>query len=294
VDALSKVTGQEKYAADYYSPNFVWAGVKRAGVPHARLKSIAVEAARKLPGVLCVLTHKDVPGSNRQGIIFKDQPVLVDTKIRHYGDAIALVLAEDKPTLNKALRLISFDYEPLPAIFDPEKALEGAPFVHEDHPEGNLMQHISVAVGDVKEAFLECSTVIEGCFEVPFQEHAYLETEAGWAYLAQDGRLVIVASTQTPFRDRFEIASALGLDIDKIRVIAPYLGGAFGGKDGLTVQSLLGLAALNSQGRPVKMWWDREESFLAGVKRLPSRISYRLGAKADGTLHSLEIGRAHV
>lgn len=288
-DALSKVTGQEKYAADYYSPNFVWAAVKRAGVPHARLKSIAVEAARKLPGVLSVLTHKDLPGSNRQGIIFKDQPVLVDAKIRHCGDAIVLVLAEDKPTLNKALHLINFDYEPLPAIFDPEKALEErAPLVHENNPDGNLLQHISVKVGDVKEAFLECTTIIEGSFEVPFQEHAYLETEAGWAYLAEDGRLVIVASTQTPFRDRFEIASALGLNIDKIRVIAPYLGGAFGGKDGLTVQSLLALAALNSQGRPVKMWWDREESFLAGVKRLPARMYYRLGAKADGTLHALD------
>ncbi len=289
VDAFAKVTGQERYAADYYGQNFVWAGVKRACIPHARLKQISIEGAKELPGVLSVLTHKDVPGSNRQGILRKDQPVLVDTKIRHCGDAVALILAEDKPTLHKALHLISFDYEPLPAIFDPEKALEeGAPVVHEDNPDGNLMQHISLAVGDVKRAFLKCTTVMEGYFEVPFQEHAYLETEAGWAYLAEDGRLVIVASTQTPFRDRFEIASALGLDIDKIRVIAPYLGGAFGGKDGLTVQSLLGLAALNSQGRPVKMWWDREESFLAGVKRLPCRMYYRLGAKADGTLHGLD------
>ena len=288
-DALTKVTGQERYAADYYGQNFIWAGVKRAGVPHARLKQISIEGAKELPGVLSVLIHRDVPGSNRQGILRKDQPVLVNTKIRHCGDAVALVLAEDKPTLQKALNLISFDYEPLPAVFDPEKALEqGAPLVHEDNPDGNLMQHISLSVGDVKKAFLECAIVTEGYFELPFQEHAYLETEAGWSYLDEDGRLVIIASTQTPFRDRFEIASALGLDIEKIRVIAPYLGGAFGGKDGLTVQSLLGLAALNSQGRPVKMWWDREESFLAGVKRLPSRIYYRLGAKADGTLHSLD------
>lgn len=244
VDAYTKVTGQEKYAADYYSPNFVWAGVKRAGVPHAGLKGIAVEAAKKLPGVLSVLTHKEVSGSNRQGIIFKDQPVLVGTKIRHCGDAVALVLAEDRPTLNKALNLIRFDYEPLPAIFDPERALEqGTPLVHEDHPDGNLMQHISVTVGDVKEAFLECTTVAEGYFEVPSQEHAYPETESGWAYLPEDGRMVIIAFTQTPFRDRIELATALGLDIDKIRVIAPYRGGAFGGKDGLTVQSLLALAA---------------------------------------------------
>jgi CO/xanthine dehydrogenase Mo-binding subunit len=288
-DAWDKVTGKEKYAADYYGEYFIWAGVKRAGVPHARLINIAIEEALKLPGVLNVLTHKDIQGSNRQGIIRKDQPVLVDTKIRHCGDAIALVLAEDKSTLSKALHLINFDYEPLPAIFDPEKALEeGSPLIHEDNPDGNLMQHISVTVGEGKEAFLECTAVVEGYFEVPFQEHTYLETEAGWAYLTEEGRLAIVASTQAPFRDRFEIASALGLNVDEIRVIAPYLGGAFGGKDGITVQCLLALAALNSQGRPVKMWWGREESFLAGVKRLPARMDYRLGAKVDGSLHALD------
>jgi CO/xanthine dehydrogenase Mo-binding subunit len=288
-DARSKVSGEEKYAADYYGPNLVWAGVKRAGVAHGRLKSIDIEAAGELSGVLTVLTHKDISGSNRQGIVRKDQPVLVDTKIRHCGDAIALVLAEDKAVLNKALGLIGFDYEPLPEVFDAEKALQqGAPLVHEDNPNGNLMQQISVAVGDVEESFLECDVRVEALFEVPYQEHAYLETEAGWAYLSEDGEMVIVASTQAPFRDRFEIAPALGLDMKKIRVIAPYLGGAFGGKDGVTVQCLLGLAALHSGGRPVKMWWDREESFTAGVKRLPAKMHYRLGAKADGTLHALD------
>ena len=288
-DGWNKVRGEEKYAADYYGPNLVWAGVKRADVAHARLKSIDTEAARELPGVLAVLTHKDITGSNRQGIIRKDQPVLVDSKIRHRGDAIALVLAEDKIALKKALRLISFDCEPLPAVFTPEEALkEGAPLVHEGNPNGNLMQQISVAVGDVKKSLPECAVWVEAQFEVPYQEHAYLETEAGWSYLTEDGELVIVASTQAPFRDRFEIAPALGLDMKKIRVIAPYLGGAFGGKDGVSVQCLLGLAALHSKGRPVKMWWDREESFTAGVKRLPARMQYRLGAKADGTLHALE------
>ena len=288
-DAWNKVRGEEKYAADYYGPNFVWAGVKRADVAHARLKSIDTEAARELPAVLAVLTHKDITGSNRQGIIRKDQPVLVDSKIRHRGDAIALVLAEDKTTLEKALRLITFDYEPLPAVFTPEEALEErAALVHEGNPNGNLMQQISVAVGDVEKSLPECAVWVEAQFEVPYQEHAYLETEAGWSYLGEDGELVIVASTQAPFRDRFEIAPALGLDMKKIRVIAPYLGGAFGGKDGVSVQCLLGLAALHSEGRPVKMWWDRKESFTAGVKRLPAKMYYRLGAKADGTLHTLE------
>ena len=126
-------------------------------------------------------------------------------------------------------------------------------------------------------------------FETPRQEHAYLETEAGWACVNEDGKLSIVCSTQTPFRDRMEVAEALGLDPSRIRIIAPYLGGAFGGKDGVTVQSLLALAAMNSDGRPVKMWWDREESFLSGTKRHCARMYYRLGAKSDGSLHFLDV-----
>lgn len=288
-DAVTKVIGQEKYAADYYSDDFLWAGVKRAGVPHARMKSIHAEKAGEIPGVVAVLTCRDVKGTNRCGIIRKDEPILIDGKIRHSGDAVALVLAEDRATLRHAIESISFDYELLPGIFDAEDALKkNALLVHEDNAEGNIIKYVPVEVGTPESAFGECDTVVEAVFEVPRQEHAYLETEAGWAYFDKDGQLVIIASTQTPFRDRLEIAPAIGLDMEKIRIIAPYLGGAFGGKDGITVQCLLGIAALHSGGRPVKMWWDRQDSFLASVKRLPARMYYRLGAKGDGTLHALE------
>ncbi len=288
-DASDKVSGRERYAADYYGRDFVWAGVKRAGVPHARLLNIHLEDARKLKGIVAVLTCRDVPGSNRQGIIYKDHPVLVDSKIRYCGDAVALVVAESKEVLNEALSLITFDFEALPGVFDPEEALkEDAPKVHEDNPEGNILRAVSIQVGKTETAFVECDAIVEGVFDLPYQEHAYLETETGWAYVEEDGTLVIVASTQTPFRDRLEVGPALGLDPERIRVIAPYLGGAFGGKDGVTVQSFLGLAALHANGKPVKMWWDREESFLAGVKRLPARLYYRFGAKHDGTFHALE------
>ena len=288
-DAYAKVTGAEKYTVDYYDDDFLWAGVKRAGIPHAALRAIHVDDALKMPGVVAVLTHKDIPGSNRTGIIRKNQPVLADTRIRYCGEPIALVLAGDRETLRSALECITFDYESLPGVFDAEQALrEGAPLLHEDNPEGNVVKAVSVRVGSGEAAFDECDTVVEGTFEVPAQEHAYLETEAGWAFRDPDGKFVIVATTQTPFRDCFEIAPVLGVDPGDIRVIAPYLGGAFGGKDGITVQSLLGIAVLHSGGRPVKMWWDREESFLAGVKRLPAKMHYRLGAKATGELHALD------
>lgn len=287
-DALDKVTGKVKYAADYYGRELVWAGVKRAGVPHARLKDININSARSLPGVMAVLTYKDIRGSNRQGVVRKDQPVLADDKVRHCGDAVALVLAEEKEVLRKALDLISIDLEPLPAVFDLEVAMgQGAVLVHEDNPQGNLLLGGELETCSGEAAFAECAAVAEACFEVPYQEHAYLETEAGWAILKENGSLDIVVSTQTPFRDRVEVAEALGLDRERVRIIAPYCGGAFGGKDGVTVQSLLGLAAIHCPGRPVKMWWDREESFLASAKRHPCRLRYRLGAKADGTLHAL-------
>jgi CO/xanthine dehydrogenase Mo-binding subunit len=287
-DAYGKVTGEEKYASDYYGRDLVWAGVKRAGMPHARIRRINIESARALPGVVSILTHHDVPGTNRQGVIRKDQPVLADDKVRHCGDAVALVLAEDKAVLQEALNLITINFEHVPGIFDLEKALEnGSPLIHEDNPGGNILLKGTVETGAAEAALAECDAVIEVFFEVSYQEHAYLETEGGLAVLKEDGSLEIVVSTQTPFRDRAEVAEALGIEIEKIRIIVPYCGGAFGGKDGVTVQSLLALAALHCPGRPVKMWWDREESFVASAKRHPGRFHYRLGAKADGTLHAL-------
>lgn len=288
-DAFDKVTGKEKYAVDYYDPRGIWAGVKRAGIPHGRLMDIDWSSAKKLPGVLSVLTYKNVSGSNRQGIIRKDQPVLVDDKARHCGDPVALVLAEDKTILQKALDEIVVHWEPLPGVFDLEEALkEKTPLVHEDHPDGNLLLKGEIIKGQGREGFSDCAVVVEASFQFPFQEHAYLETEAGWAVLNEKGVLEMVVSTQTPFRDRVEVAEAVGYDPEKIRIIAPYCGGAFGGKDGITVQSLLALGAIHCPGRPIKMWWNREESFLASPKRHPVRLHYRLGAGDDGTFQALE------
>lgn len=286
VDGHSKVTGTERYAADFYE-GCLWAAVKRAGIPHGLLKNVDTKAARGLPGVVAVLTSNDIAGPNRQGIVFKDQPVLVDSTIRYAGDPVALVVAEDRDRARQALDLITLDYDPLPAVFEAEEALrEGAPKVHEGHETGNLVRRVAVTTGAGTAAFDACHATVEAVFELPRQAHAYLETENGWARVDDQGALTIVASTQTPFRDRHEVAFALGIAVETIRVVAPYPGGAFGGKDGCTVQALLGLAALHSRGRPVKMVWDREESFLAGVKRLPARMYYRLGVLSDGTFHA--------
>jgi len=284
-DAQAKVTGVEKYAIDHYLENLLWAGAKRAGIPHGRIRDIDTSVAAALPGVVAVLTAKHVPGTNRQGIVHKDQPVLADEQVRHRGDPVALVLAENREVLKEAVRLVQVDLEPLPAVFDPEEALQPeAPLLHE---RGNLLLQATIKKGGGAEALAECDVVVEGEFQVPFQEHAFLETENGVAWQEADGRITLIVSTQAPFRDRFEIGHALGLDPASIRVISPYLGGGFGGKDGATVQCLLALAALHAEGRPVKMWWEREESFLAGYKRHATHMIYRLGATADGTLQAL-------
>jgi CO/xanthine dehydrogenase Mo-binding subunit len=288
-DALHKVTGQERFAVDHYGPDLVWAGVKRAGLPHARLRKIERSKAEKLPGVLAILTHQEVKGSNRQGIIRKDQPVLIDDKARYSGDAVALVLARDRAVLSEALDLVHVEWEPLPAVFELAEALgTDAPVLHEDHPGKNILLQGEILKGKGVGGFEEAPVVAEAIFEFPCQEHAYLETETGTAILKDDGYLELTVSTQTPFRDRFEMAEALGWEVEKIRIIAPYCGGAFGGKDGITVQSLLALAALHCPGRLIKMWWDREESFLVSAKRHPARLEYRLGAKTDGTFEALE------
>lgn len=288
-DAQAKVTGAEKYAADYYGDDLLWAGVKRAGIPHGLIREVRTEKAKKLPGVISVLTGKDVPGTNRQGIVHKDQPVLADSKVRHSGDAVALVVAKDKETLRKAVSLIEIDIEPLPGIFGIDDALNpDLPAVHEEHATGNILLKATVASGDATAAFSECDVVLEETFTVPVQAHAFLETENGIAWQEPDENIVMIVSTQAPFRDRFEISHALGIPMNRIRIIGPYLGGGFGGKDGATVQCLLALAAMHVPGRRIKMWWSREENIIAGYKRHAARMHYRLGAAADGTLKALQ------
>jgi CO/xanthine dehydrogenase Mo-binding subunit len=234
-----------------------------------------------------VLTAADLAGSNRQGIIHKDMPVLCDDIVRYYGDPLALVLAESKKALQHGIAAVQLQLDPLPGLFDLDAALApDAPLIHEDKP-GNLLAQATICKGSGLDGFAGCSVVVEGSFSTPVQAHAFLETESGVARLEEDGGLLMEVSTQSPFRDRFEISHALGIPWDKIRIVAPSLGGGFGGKDGATVQCLLGLAAQHAGGRWVRMQWDREESFKAGYKRHACRMEYKLGAAADGTLQAL-------
>ena len=288
-DAVAKATGREHYAADAYPPNLLWAQAVRPGLPSARILGIDRAKALAHPGVVKVLLAGDVPGTNRFGIIHKDTPVLVAVgeRTRYCGDPVALVLAESRETAQRGAALVMVQSEPLPGVFDLDAALAPeAPLVHDDRP-GNLLACASILKGQGAGALAECAVVVEGEFSTPVQAHAFLETENGFAQIQPDGQLFLEVSTQSPFRDRFEVGHALGLPFHQIHIVAPCLGGGFGGKDGATVQCLLGLAALHAGGRPVKMSWDREESFLAGYKRHACRMQYRIGAQSDGRLHAV-------
>jgi CO/xanthine dehydrogenase Mo-binding subunit len=286
LDGPDKVTGRTKYMTDLTFENPVYGRVLRAAHPHALIRKINVSRARALPGVNCVLTAEDIPGLNGFGIIIQDQPVLAREKVRMTGDAVALVAAESDEIAAQALALIEVEYEPLPAVTDPAKALEpGSPDIHEG---GNLLQRTVLHRGDADRAFAEADVVVSGTFETPRQMHAFIETEGGWARLEPDGCLTIWCPAQAAYRDRLQVARILGWNPNRIRIISSPLGGGFGGKDELTVQHYLALLALHTGGRPVKLHYKREESVIAGIKRHPFRVEARLGVRRDGTLTALQ------
>lgn len=288
LDAYAKVTGAEKFAADFYPEGHLWAGVKHSEYAHALILEIDTQFAAKIPGVVAVLTHRDIPGKNRLGIFEKDQPVLADGRVRHYGDAVALVVAETKAALAAGLAAVQVQYDPLPAVFDPETALlPDAPRLFQDRPEGNVLLAAEIVQGKGAATLAECAHTVRVSISLGWQEHAFLETQNGVARMDDQGELRMTVSTQTPFRDRLELAESLGISPVKIHIAAPCLGGAFGGKDGVTVQGFLALAAMHAGGRPVKLWYSREESILAGVKRHPIQAEYSLGCDRDGRLQAL-------
>jgi CO/xanthine dehydrogenase Mo-binding subunit len=288
LDAIDKVTGSAVFAADLYPADLLWAGVKRPEHPHARILAIDTAAALAIPGVVAALTYKDIKGSNRLGIFEKDQPILADERVRHYGDAVALLVAESKEALAAAVAAVRVEYDSLPTLFDPAVAQAAdSPILHPQRPAGNLLIGGEIRRGDAATALTQAVYQVTLAVSTTWQEHAFLETQAGVAQLESDGTLTMTVSTQTPFRDRLELAEAIGLSPAKIHVIAPCLGGGFGGKDGITVQGFLALAALHSGGRPVKLWYSREESILAGTKRHPLQAEYTLGCSRDGQLQAL-------
>jgi len=287
-DGPEKVTGRLKYLTDLKFPNMLYGKILRSAEPHAEIMSISIEKAQKLPGVKAVVTHKDVPGLNGYGLIFPDQPVLCENRVRCVGDALAAVAAETEEIAEAALRLIDVVYKPLPVVDSPEAAmLPEAPLLHKD---GNILHHAEYSKGDVEAAFQACSVVVEETYLLPRQMHSYMETEGGVIVPEPDGKITVYAGTQHGFKDRFQLARILDMNESDIRVISSPMGGSFGGKDELNIQPYGALLALKTKC-PIKIHQNRQESVRAGLKRHPMKITMKTGADQEGKLlaHKVEI-----
>jgi CO/xanthine dehydrogenase Mo-binding subunit/aerobic-type carbon monoxide dehydrogenase small subunit (CoxS/CutS family) len=291
-DAVAKVTGSALFADDYSFPGMLYGATLRAAYPHARLLSIETDRAKALPGVHAVLTSRDVPGQNRHGLVFPDWPVLCDDKVRYLGDAVAVVAADTREIARAALDLIVVTYEPLPVIGSAEEALRpGAALVHQGRPGGNLLEHIKVRHGDVEEGFAEADVVVEREYRTPAYDHMFMEPECSIGvpagFDADHRKLTVYVGSQIPYADRSQIAAALGVPPEAVRVRGTLIGGGFGGKEDIMGQIHAALLA-QATGCPVKILYDRAESMLAHPKRHATVIRIKTGARKDGTLTAVQ------
>ena len=269
-DALAKVTGDARYPGDLLGIDTLHLKVIYAGLPHARIVRIDSSAALAAAGVVAVLTAADVP-YNAFGLIDHDQPVLCGDRVRFAGDKVAVVVAETSDAAHTGARLVTVTYEDLAAVTDSRDALApDAPLVHGKHG-SNLLTRIPIRKGDVEAGFNDADVVLDGEFATTWQEHAFLQPEAGVAYVDEAGRVIIETAGQWLHEDRKQIAQMLGLPEEQVVVRYAAIGGAFGGREDLSVQHLLALAAWKLQRR-VGIVWSREESILAHHKRHPFRI----------------------
>ena len=300
IDAMGKVTGQTLYPGDINLPNQAYMKILFANRPHARIRSIDTSKAETLEGVIAVFSAKDVP-VNEYGLIMPDQPVLCGPgsskpyaeRVRFVGDQVAIIIAETEEIAAKARDVIVVDYEDLPVVSDPLEAMKSeATLLHPDR-ESNIFCQYRIRKGDVEAAFEQADLVIEGEYHTPAQEHAFLQPEAGLAYIDEAGRVTVEVGGQWTHEDREQIAHALDLPLDQIRVIYPAIGGAFGGREDMSVQIVLALAALrlHQRGidRPVKVIWSREESIIGHHKRHPYVIKSRWGATREGKVIAAEM-----
>ncbi len=296
-DAAEKVAGTTRFSGDIGPHGLVHARLVRSAFAHALLVSRNVSAAKAIDGVIAVLLGEDVPnnevwvdvpGQETEIVALKaSMQVLATERVRYQGEPIALIIAETEDVFAAAEQAIEIEYAELPGVFDVQAALaDDAPLVHDS---GNLLAEWNISRGDVESAFAAADVVVDGEYYSQAVDHAYLEPEAGSAFLDDEGVITLTVATQVVehFRD---VAKILGVPHSKVRILAPYVGGGFGGKEDMTVEPYLALA-VHRTGRPVRMVWTRQESLVARAKRHPMVMRYRTAAMADGTVlgHDIDI-----
>ena len=283
IDARGKVTGETRYPGDIDIEGQLWMRIKFSERAHARVRHVDTSEATALPGVVRVFTSCDIP-VNEYGLVIKDQPVLCGPGgdkagtdvVRCYMDMVATVVAETDAVAQQALDLIQVEYEDLPAVFDPEEAMAAtAPLLHVNSPR-NLVTQYRIRKGDMAAGWDEADVVVEGEYETTWQEHAYLQPEAGLSYIDEANRVTVVVAGQWTHEDQEQIYHSLNLPPDEVRVIYPAIGGAFGGREDMSVQIVLALASWKLR-QPVKIQWNREESILYHHKRHPIKVRAKWG-----------------
>ncbi|KAA1174480.1 molybdopterin-dependent oxidoreductase [Marinobacter salinexigens] len=285
-DLYRRIDGQLDYPTDLLdTPGLLHGAILRSAHAHARLIRVDVSRALTMPGVHAVVTAEDVPGLNRFGIVVRDQPVFCEERVRFEGDAIAAVAADSRAEARAAMAAIDVEYEPLPPVTEAVTADRQPPL----HDGGNLIAQEVLDRGDLEAAFARCSFIVENEYRTPRQMHAFMETEGGVAIPDADGGMTFRVGCQSGHRDVEQLADILGLETEKVTVEAMATGGAFGGKDELTIQPAAGILALKT-GRPVMIHLDRFESCLAGIKRHPVSVRMTTGCDAEGRIlaHQVE------
>ncbi|WP_440097647.1 xanthine dehydrogenase family protein molybdopterin-binding subunit [Streptosporangium sp. H16] len=277
-DGTLKVTGEFAYSSDLYLADMIWGVTLRSPHPSAWIRSIDIGPALAMPGVYAVLTHEDVPGAKFYGLDHRDQPVLAVDQVRYQGEPVALVAADHPERARRAAEAVVVEYEVREAVTDPRRAAFDAfcPSVHES---GNVLRHQPIRVG----SSFEAPVVVTGEYEVGMQDQAFLGPESGLAVPAEDGGVDLYIATQWLHADREQIAPCLGLPEEKVRLSLAGVGGAFGAREDLSMQVHACMLALRT-GRPVKIVYNREESFYGHVHRHPARMRYEHGATRDGRL----------
>ncbi len=292
-DAVDKVRGEARYADDLAFPGMLHAAVVRSPHPHARLVTIHADEASSLPGVVRILTAADVPGTNIVHVIVDDQPALAEGVVRYVGEPVALVVAQTKRQAQEAAAVVKVDYEVLPYVTDPLRALEpGAPQVAVPSASegGNLFNRMVLEKGNAERAFAEAAAVVEDVYETGYQEHAYLETQGAVAVPEELGAISVHSSTQCPFYVQNAVAKVLGLPLAKVRVVTTVTGGGFGGKEDVPslIASLAAIGAFATR-RPVKLILDRAEDVVSTSKRHPSVVHYKTAADAEGRIAAIDV-----
>ena len=289
VDVKDKVTGKAIYPDDIYFDDMLYLKIRRATHPHAYLRRIDISKAQKLPGVVKIITAGDIPWVKNFGLIIKDQPVLVGIgqKMRYMGDALSIVIAESKEVASKAVGLIEVEVEELEVISDPLRAMEkGAPFIHQD---GNILATHYLEKGNIKKGFAQADVIVENEYRTSFLDQVPLQVEAGVGIYDEESEVIkLWVASQWLHDTQSDIAQSLGITKEKVRIIQPVIGGAFGKKEDISVHIHLALAAMETK-RPVKLTYTREESMIAQSKRHPFIVRVKTGATKEGYLTAWQV-----